>query len=218
MHPLDGLNPASFRGVFFHVVNDKDGQGREGDVKTFPRRDGARVDDHGLGKREITVEAFIAAFEDSAVQAEAFRAAILAPGLGFLSLPNAIVPRALCTKCERSFSRDKVGRVAFSLTFVADDEAFGLAGLAQLGSAITTAASALLSRLPAMVAVPGASPYFAAGVTRGLGEAWQVVRGNLPAITTVPTLTSMIDVAADIPVRAVPGEALAAERIAKGLT
>lgn len=213
--PLDGLLPAAFRGVPFHMEGDRDKQGREGDFKTFPRRDGARGDDHGLGKREITVEAYISALNNSAVAAEAFRAAMLAPGFGFLSLPNAIVPRALCTGCERAFSRNRVGRVAFNLTFVADDEALSSPGLAQLASAITGAAAALVARLPGLVSPPGASVWFAAGVSQGIDAAAGEVRQNLPAITTVATLDSMLATAAGIPVRGLAGEMQAAERIAK---
>lgn len=215
MSPLDGLNPASFRGVFFHVDSDKDGQGRDGDIKTFPRRDGARTEDHGLGKREITVEAYISAFTQSAAAAEAFRSAILAPGLGYLSLPNAIVPLALCTKCERAFNRDKIGRIAFSLSFVADDESIGPPDLSRMASAITQASAALLTRLPAMIAPPGASRYFSAGISSGLGLALASARAALPAVTMVPSLASMTGAAADIPVQNRPGAMAAAEAIAK---
>lgn len=216
MSPLDGLLPATFRGVPFHVDNDRDKQGREGDFKTFPRRDGARGDDHGLGKREITVEAYISAFETSAVAAEAFRAAMLAPGFGFLSLPNAIVSRALCTGCERVFNKAKIGRIGFTLTFVADDESASVPGLSQLAAAISSAGAALLAGLPALLSPPGGSRWFADGVARGTLEAAALVRQNLPAITTVADLDSMLATAASLPPRGVSGEMLAAERIAKG--
>lgn len=216
MNPLDGLFPATFRGVPFHVESDRDKQGREGDFKTFPRRDGARGDDHGLGKREITVEAYISAFEASAVAAEGFRAAMLAPGFGFLSLPNAIVPRALCTGCERAFNKVKVGRIGFTLSFVADDETASVPGLSQLAAAISGAGAALLSRLPGLVSPPGASRWFGDGVARGTIEVAALVRKNLPAITTVADLDSMLATASSLPARGVSGEMLAAERIAKG--
>lgn len=216
MSPLDTLNPASFRGVAFHVESDKDGQGREADVKLFPLRDGARVRDMGLGKREITVEAYLSSLHGSAGAAEAFRAGMLAPGLGPLILPNAIIAKALCTKCERDFKRDKIGRIGFSLAFVADDESFSLPSLGAIGMLIGGLASVLRGVLPDLATRLSSGGAQAEGFQAGLGAMQGAVAQADPGAVVLPTMSSLGDHASALALRAGPGDSAVAEKIARG--
>lgn len=195
MSPLDTLLPASFRGMEFHVASDKDSTERVVESRTFPRRDGARLDDHGLDGRKLDVEAVVSAFYTSFAAAEAFRAAMLAPGFGILTLPNALVPNAICTKCERSFKYEALGEIAFHLSFLVDDEAALSPSLAALGGAMGFAAAAMMGGVPSLLAALGAGGYVNAGITQGLGVAAKAVQGVMPALTIIPTIPALTSVA-----------------------
>lgn len=214
MTPASRMYDASFRGTRFEVEKFADGTPRIFDVKTFPRRDGSRLGDDGLGTREITVEARIDGWADAAGQAEAFRAAMLAAGTGPLILPTARIAAAGCTRCEQNFEAAKIGQLRFKLTFVADDENIGLPDLGILASTISSLAGRLRAALPGILTPVGVSPYFTAGVESGLATA-ATAAGAVSQAPVAARLPALIDVAASLAVAGGAVSLSAAERLAR---
>lgn len=200
MTPADGLNPAFFRGVSFFVEKSADTSSRAFEVKSFPRRPGARVSDDDLGPRDVVVDAYIVAWGDGAAASERFRAAMMAPGLGLLSLPTTMIPRAGCAKCEQGFESQKLGLLKFKLTFVVDDEETGAPALGVLAAEISAAAGDLLSALPDIIAPVGMLADFAEGVAIGLDAAIGIASEALPGV--------VFDVAAGVVLDSVAGVVL----------
>lgn len=213
--PVDGLLPSSFRGVAFYTEKSSDTGNRVFDVKQFPRRDGSRVSDDGLGSRDITVDAYVPAWDDGAAASDAFRSAMLAAGTGPLSLPTAFVPRVGCTKCEQNFEAAKIGILRFKLTFVVDDEDAAAPALGVLAAGISGAAAALSAVLPRIVAPAFATPTFAAGAASALSVLAGTVKAALPGAVIAPGLAGIIGQARAMAISGGQGVLNQSERLAK---
>lgn len=117
------LRPASFRGASFFVESDHIETGRRLVVHEFPHRDTPYIEDLGRKANKIQVTAYV--LGDSADGAEkALRGACERRGAGQLILPIDRL-RAHCDDCKRDFARDKLGYIAFSLSFVRDGDPSG---------------------------------------------------------------------------------------------
>ena len=213
--PADGLLPSSFRGTAFYVEKSSDVGNRAFDVKQFPRRDGSRLSDDGLAGRDVTVDAYLPAWADGAAASDAFRAAMLAPGTGPLSLPTAFIPRVGCAKCEQNFESAKLGILRFKLTFVVDDEADASPALGVLAAGISGAAAALSAALPGVLSSAAASPAFATGAAGAMAALSRTVAVALPGAVIAPGLAGIITQARAMAIVGGAGTLTQSERLAK---
>jgi hypothetical protein len=177
------LFPASFAGIAFEIEDDKDKSRVALDVKSFPRRDGASIDDHGTDAREIKVSAYIASLNGFGPVTESFRSRIMAARQGVLMLPFGIIPRVFLQSIERTFKKDKLGYAAFSLEFVVDDldsavPLFGAAG------ASVAAAFAQLEGLAVSLGI-STQPARQALEATGAGAAAQAERLSFDALRAI---------------------------------
>lgn len=142
---LRALRRASYRGASFYVETDKVETGRRLVVHEFPHRDTPYVEDLGRSANRISVTAYVAG--DNADGAEqALRSACDAGGAATLSLPM-IAMQAHCEKCSRDFHKDKLGYVAFSLSFVRDGSGAAPFPVAYLGRLIETSVGGIVASL-----------------------------------------------------------------------
>lgn len=122
MSALDELLPASFRGVPFQVEDEEPEQGRAIPVHEFPGTNRWATEDHGLKRLSCRVVAYVAGTEGVKLQSYALWAACRADGSAPLILPHAPPVDAFCIEVRRAHRRDKLGYVAFTLSFVGAGE------------------------------------------------------------------------------------------------
>lgn len=115
---LRTLQRASYRGVPFWVERDSISTGRRLVIHEFPHRDTPYVEDLGRKANIINVTAYVAG-DDVEAQESRLRLACEVGGAGTLVLPMNRL-RAHCQECEREFTKDKFGYIAFRLRFVRD--------------------------------------------------------------------------------------------------
>jgi hypothetical protein len=119
------LWPASYKGVPFYVQSDKEGGSRRIVSHEFPMRDDPFHEDLGEGIRSYEVTAYIANdFADS--QGQALLATCAQRGAGLLVLPVNGAIMVVCQSFDRSFDKDKLGYIAFSLKFLREGAATAL--------------------------------------------------------------------------------------------
>lgn len=144
---LDRLRGGSYNGVPFKVALDERSGGRRLAVHEFARSEASLVEDLGRVTRRQRVTAYVAGDASSAT-AEALAAILDAPGPGLLVLPLGVAGLAHVEDFGRAFFKDRLGYIAFDITFVmagsASVPAIGLGNLATVFEAgVGAAASAL---------------------------------------------------------------------------
>jgi hypothetical protein len=128
---LRTLARASFRGALFYVETDKIKYGRRIKTHEFPNRDRPFQED--LGEKAIDLRATAYVASDAALsEKDALVSACRQRGSGTLVLPAEGSMRVVCFSCERSFSKDKLGYIAFDLHFGEAGLGFGIGPLAML--------------------------------------------------------------------------------------
>lgn len=139
------LRKASYRGAPFYVENDKHETGRRLVVHEFPHRDEPYVEDLGRSANKMDVTAYVVG--DSADSAaKRLLSACDAGGAATLNLPIATF-KAHCEKCSRDFTKDKLGYIAFSISFVRDGSGAAPYPVAYLARLIETSADGIASLL-----------------------------------------------------------------------
>ena len=125
MSALDELLPASFGGVPFHVAEEETRGGRALVVHEYVGRDWWEIQDRGLKPVLGKLTCYVA--EIAGVQAQSYALwQACAAGEALLVLPHAGPVLAWAADWQRTFVRDRIGYVAFSVEFV-------LSGPAPLG-------------------------------------------------------------------------------------
>lgn len=129
------LRPASYRGAHFYVDSDEIETGRRLEVHEFPHADAPYVEDLGRKANTISVTAYVVS-DAADREAAALHRACGAGGAALLSLPIERL-QAHCESCRRTFSKDRLGYIAFSLSFVRDGLGAGPVPLGFLSSMVT---------------------------------------------------------------------------------
>lgn len=113
----ENLQPASFRGVPFHVSSDDIDVGRNGVTHEFPQRDTPYREDMGRAPREISIKAFVIG-DDCHWKRNALMEALEAEGPGTLIHPSlGEMTVSVNGKCK--VTESTAGRVIeFDLSFV----------------------------------------------------------------------------------------------------
>lgn len=140
--PAAELWPASFRGVPFWVLNDKAPGGRRLVVHEFPMRDDPFVEDLGSKARTYDITAYLAS-ETAISDAAALESAMDRRGAGTLVLPSHGPRQVKAHEFARERERDRLGYLAFSLSFVAEGAASALFSAASLANLIFAAADGI---------------------------------------------------------------------------
>ncbi len=145
------LRRASYRGVSFFVESDDVATGRRVVVHEYPHRDDPYIEDLGRKANTIQVSAYVTGTDVEAQEAS-LRAACGLPGPGQLTIP---LGRYLvhCQDCSRNFNKDRLGYVAFSLSFVRDGTAAGPFPLGSFLRAVEFGLAELLAPLRAAVSL-----------------------------------------------------------------
>lgn len=140
------LWPASYKGVPFRVEKDTAPDGRRLVVHEFPNRDLPFVEDLGRKAGSFDVTAYVAG-DAALVSAQALRALARQRGAGPLILPLDGPVRAHLQDIKRAFEKDKLGFVAFDLTFVREGAAGALASVLSLAQLVFDAADRAVAAL-----------------------------------------------------------------------
>lgn len=114
---LNTLRRASFRGVSFWVQTYQRKGGRRLVVHEFPGGESHYTEDNGRKAPSIPITAYVAS-DNVEGDADALQAAGDAYGSASLVLPDHGAEQVNCEVCERSFDKDKLGYIAFTLTFI----------------------------------------------------------------------------------------------------
>lgn len=137
----DQLQPASFRGVPFHVAGT-DGQiGRRQAVHEYPFRDLPYVEDLGRKAREFTLEAFVIG-DDYMTARDALIAALEKSGSGELVHPYRGRSQVAVTQARLSETSAEGGMARFSITFTESGEPVNPAPKTDTGHGVNSAADA----------------------------------------------------------------------------
>lgn len=174
------LQRASYRGVSFFVEKDTVETGRRLVVHEFPKGDQPYVEDLGRKASKISVTAYVAS-DRADDEEKRLRRACETKGAATLVLPMERLT-AHCEDCSRDFAKDKQGFVAFSLKFVRDGLATGLAPITYL--------SRLAEYGAALIRLPLASAFLGAFST--LRQPGFVVAG---AVRTVQAMAAALEAA-----------------------
>jgi len=135
------LRRASFRGAAFHVDRDSISYGRRVTVHEFPNRDRPYVEDLGEKAISFGVTAYVAS-DHALGQMSALVSACRRGGPGTLILPTEGSLLVVPYRCDRQFSKDKLGYVAFDLSFHEAGIGFGTFSVALLERLVSVAAEA----------------------------------------------------------------------------
>lgn len=196
------LRRASYRGVAFHVDKDTiDGEGRRLVVHEFPKGEAPYVEDNGRDATKIKITAYLVS-DNVDSQEKALRKACAAGGAASLVLPMERLT-AHCDGCKRDAGKDKLGYIAFDLSFVKEGASQSPLSFLALGAFVSSAASALSGAL--------ATAFY--GLFRGLSVASFVSES---AAATVRDIAASIDaVRAQTPLA--PGAAAIVSRLTQDL-
>lgn len=140
--PAAELWPASFRGVPFWVMSDDEGGGRRLVIHEFPMRDDPFNEDLGSKARTYDVTAYLAS-EFTTSEAGALTAAMDRRGAGTLVLPTHGPLQVKAHEFKRSRERDRLGYIAYTLSFVVEGAATALFSAASLANLIFAAADGI---------------------------------------------------------------------------
>jgi prophage DNA circulation protein len=136
------LWPASFGGVPFYVEKDKALFGKKIVVHEFPERDDPFVEELGQSARHYDFNAYVASdFAD--VQADGLVAMLVAAGPNILVVPDQGPVSVIFKSGQRDREKDRMGYVAFQLSFVAQGAGSAVASGAYLGQLVSDAVDSL---------------------------------------------------------------------------
>ncbi|EGK71968.1 Putative phage virion [Methyloversatilis universalis FAM5] len=141
----DNLQDASFRGIPFEVRTTRDAVQRALVQYEFPYRDGAQIDDHGAGPRQMSVAAVIYG-DNYLVRLERLLEALSAGGYGELVHPVfGVVSRAQVVDYEISHDAEHPDACEVQIRFVEGDQPvvfFARASTRQSAQAVSTSGQA----------------------------------------------------------------------------
>ena len=176
---------AAFGSAQFYVESDKVETGRRLVVHQFPHRDTPYVEDMGRDANKISVTAYVAdaGAEDAATS---LRSECDARGPKRLRLPlDSFLVH--CEKCTRDFAKDRLGYIAFALSFVRDGGGAAPQPVAYLARLVTVAAQGTAAPLTALadsrmrtIGLPGFVADGAADAVQAAAAAIDAVRATLP--------------------------------------
>jgi prophage DNA circulation protein len=117
----DRLQPASFRGAFFHVEVNSKGSGRRVALHEFPKRNLPYAEDMGRRAYRFSCQGYIivSPFETDYIPArDALDDALAADGPGWLILPTFEPMEVMVEQYTINETREKGGIAVFDMNFV----------------------------------------------------------------------------------------------------
>jgi len=149
MTALDELSPASFAGVPFHIEREVTSGSRAVAIHELAGADDWVTQDRGLKASRVRLLCYVAEMAGVKPQSYALWSACES-GVGLLALPHAPPRLAWPLEWERAQERDKIGFVAFEVSFADEPPA-------QLGVSPLLAPAAVASGFAALTSALGSA-------------------------------------------------------------
>lgn len=183
----DKLQPASFRGVPFHVEDDDLTAGRRVQVNEYPQRDKPYAEDLGRATREIRITGFVIG-ADYLDARDRLLGAVEEPGPGTLVHPWFGSLQVVVTECSVRQSAREGGMARFALAFVeAGELTFPQAATAtgaKVRMAADTLAAAATDDFADQFSLKGAPDFVVESALQRLGDALGAVRSGLAGVSS----------------------------------
>lgn len=197
------LQPASFRGVPFEVLNESSPFGRRVQVHEFVQRDTPYAEDLGRVTRTFSVTGFVGG-DACFVRRDALLAVLDEPGLGELILPAWGALQVTALPGNVSHARDEGGLVRFDLQFVESGEkGYPIATPAtdaQMGMSADDVLDAGSNWFSDAMAQVDAARVNIAAMTGSVAAAYGQVTSTIGSITsTVANAAALVDMVLNAP-------------------
>lgn len=197
------LQPASWRGVPFEVLNESSPFGRRVQVHEFVQRDQPYAEDLGRVVRTFSVTGFVGG-DDCLVKRDTLLAALDEPGLGELILPAWGAFQATALPGTVQHARDEGGLVRFDLQFVeSGDKGYPIATPAtdaQMGMAADDVLDAGSDWFTDAMAQVDAARVNIAAMTSSVAAAYSQVTSTIGTITsTVASAAALVNMVLNAP-------------------
>ncbi len=196
----DHLQPASFRGVSFHIKDASGTYGRRVALHEYPLRDKPYAEDLGRKAREISFDAYVIG-HDYMTGRDALIEAVEKPGAGTLVHPYYGQMRVTVTACRVRESTREGGMARFSLTMVeAGELAFPVATVDTQSIVETRADDALdviKSAFADAISVDGVPGWVGDAAQTVVDEAMKALRAIDPNIAGLASTLKLPEVLAD---------------------
>lgn len=186
------LRQASFRGVSFHVEKDTVETGRRLVIHEFPLKDDPYIEDLGRDTNKLNVTAYLVGNDVDSGE-KSLRSACEQRGAASLVLPLERF-RVHCEKCSRDASKDKLGYIAFQLSFVREGSGSGPFPIQLLGFALSSVVDGVLAPLRAAFSA----------VYQGIGLAGYIATSGTAQVRTVAAMLDDITRTSPLAVAALP--------------
>jgi prophage DNA circulation protein len=128
---LQTLWRTSYKGAAFWVETDTEGGARRIVIHEFPMRDTPYLEDLGERYRDFSVTAYVAS-DRADSEGAALMAICATRGPGIVVLPTQGPVLVRCLEFSRTYAKDKLGYIAFSLRFVREGFSGALASVTSL--------------------------------------------------------------------------------------
>jgi prophage DNA circulation protein len=197
------LQPASFRGVPFHVDSENTPVGRRTQVHEFPQRNRPVVEDLGEQTRVIKFSAFVVG-DDCFFQRDNLSHALNQPGAGTLIHPWYGQMYGTATECSASHSWTEGGVVRFELLFVEGGEKGYPAGVPNTARQLEAENESLLdsaiARYKAAMALVNKARLSIVALQNGLAGVQMAIQQEISQITgLVSSVVTLADMVANFP-------------------
>jgi len=200
------LRRASYGAARFEVETEKEGGGRRLKIHEFPHVDDPYIEDLGESRRDFPITAYVHG-QDAGTQSDIMVAALSAEGAQRLVLPMFYAGQARCHKWTRTREKDKMGLIAFDISFVRDK---GLSPLSLVTGELGRLAEVALGNLQGPlvggfasvfkgVGVPAFVTASSAGLIGGLAGKLESLRGgfSLSSLASAGLRSGIGDLLAD---------------------
>ena len=197
------LQPASFRGVPFHVDSESTPVGRRTQVHEFPQRNRPVVEDLGEQTRIIKFTAFVVG-EDCFFQRDNLLQALNQPGPGTLIHPWYGQMYGTATECSAGHAWNEGGVTRFELMFVEGGEKGYPAGVPNTARQLEAENESLLdsaiARYKAAMALVNKARLSIKALQNGLAGVQMFIQQEISQITgLVSSVVTLADMVANFP-------------------
>ncbi|WP_106805777.1 DNA circularization protein [Pseudomonas sp. S5D5] len=197
------LQPASFRGVPFHVESESTPVGRRTQVHEFPQRNRPVVEDLGEQTRIIKFTAFVVG-EDCFFQRDNLLQALNQPGPGTLIHPWYGQMYGTATDCSAGHAWNEGGVTRFELMFVEGGEKGYPAGVPNTARQLEAENESLLdsaiARYKAAMALVNKARLSVKALQNGLAGVQMFIQQEISQITgLVSSVVTLADMVANFP-------------------
>lgn len=180
---VGAMRKAAYGRAEFFVESDKIETGRRLVVHQFPHRDTPYVEDMGRDANKVQVTAYVANASAES-DAHTLKSECEARGPKTLRLPLDTL-LVHCEKCSRDFSKDRLGFIAFSLSFVRDGSGAAPTPIAYLARLVFASAQEIQTPLTQYASGGMNTLGLPSYVAQSAGEAVRLAAAAIDAVRAV---------------------------------